>query len=129
VCFNKCKAKLGAQGTVAHMFDHRAIFVFKHDSEDTVLEALMDHDVDVSDIESDDGLITVLVPTTEFFKTKTALTEAFPKIHFEMEEITFIPQTHTAISGEDAEMFDKFLDMLNALDDVQEIYHNAELPG
>lgn len=128
-CFNKGKAKLGAQGSVAHMFDHRAIFVFKHDDEDVVLEALMEHNVDVADIESADGAITVLAPTTEFFKAKTALGEAFPELNIDIEEITFIPQTHIELTHEDAETFEKFIEMLNDCDDVQEVYHNAELPA
>lgn len=127
-CFNKAKAKLGAQGSVAHMFDHRAIFAFKHDDEDAVLEALMEHDVDVADIENEDGTITVFAPQTDFFKAKTALAEAFPELTIDVEEITFIPQLHTELTAEDVEVFDKFLDMLNDCDDVQEVYHNAELP-
>lgn len=126
-CFNKAKAKLGAPGSVAHMFDHRAIFSFKYDNEEAVLEALMEHDVDVADIENDDGIITVIAPHTEFYKTKTALTEAFPDLSMEIEEITFVPQTHTELSGDDAQMFEKLLDMLNDCDDVQEVYHNAEI--
>ncbi|BCD99484.1 YebC/PmpR family DNA-binding transcriptional regulator [Marinagarivorans cellulosilyticus] len=127
-CFNKAKAKLGGQGSVAHMFDHRAIFGFKHDDEDAVLEALMEHDVDVADIENEDGTITVFTPQTDFFKAKTALAEAFPDLTIDVEEITFIPQLHTELTAEDVEVFDKFLDMLNDCDDVQEVYHNAELP-
>lgn len=127
-CFNKAKAKLGAQGSVAHMFDHRAIFTFKHDDEDAVLEALMEQDVDVADIQSDAGSITILAPQTDFFKAKTALTESFPDVSFDVEEISFIPQLHTELKPDDVEIFDKFLDMLNDCDDVQEVYHNAELP-
>ena len=127
-CFNKAKAKLGAQGSVAHMFDHQAIFSFKHDDEDTVLEALMEHDVDVAEIENQDGVITVFAPQTDFFKAKTALAESFPDLTIDVEEITFIPQLHTELKEEDVEVFDKFMDMLNDCDDVQEVYHNAELP-
>lgn len=127
-CFNKAKAKLGAQGSVAHMFDHQAIFSFKHDDEDTVLEALMEHDVDVAEIENEDGVITVYAPQTDFFKAKTALAESFPDLPIDVEEITFIPQLHTELKEEDIEVFDKFMDMLNDCDDVQEVYHNAELP-
>ena len=126
-CFVKTKAKLGAQGSVAHMFDHRSVFAFKHDSEDQVLEALLAADVDVSDIENEDGMITVYAPHTEFFKAKNALVEALPNIHFDMEEITFLPQTTTKVSGDDVALFHKFMEMLNDCDDVQEIYHNAEL--
>lgn len=128
-CFNKAKAKIGAQGSVAHMFDHRAVFSFKHDDEDAVFEALMDAGVDVADIENDAGILTVLAPQTDFFKTKTALTEAFGELEFEVEEITFIPQTYTEINREDSEILDKLVILLNDCEDVQEVYHNAELSG
>ena len=124
--FTKCKAKLGTQGSVSHMFDHRAMFVFPGEDEDAVLEALLTADVDVSDIEQEDGMITVLVPPAEFFKAKTSITEAVPGVEFEMEEITYLPQTSHPISGEDAEQFERFVGLLNDLDDVQEIYHNGE---
>jgi YebC/PmpR family DNA-binding regulatory protein len=127
-CFNKAKAKLGAPGSVGHLFDHRAIFALKHTDEDAVLEALMNHNVDVADIENEDGMITVIAPHTEFYKTKTALSETFPNVTLEMEEITFVPQTHTDISNEDVPIFEKFIDMLIDCDDVQEVYHNAVLP-
>ena len=126
-CFTKTKAKIGTQGTVVHMFDHRAIFEFKGEDEEPVLDALMEADIDVNDIESESGAITVLAPVNEFFKTKTALTEAFPDIELDVDEISFIPQDYKTISGDDIEMFDKFMDMLNDCDDVQNIYHNAEV--
>lgn len=125
--FNKGKAKLGGQGAVAHMFDHRAVLVFPHGDEDEILELLMMADVDVADIESEDGKITVYAPHTEFFKAKTALHEALPDVEFDVEEITFVPQTISELSGEDIEQFEKFMDLLNDCDDVQEIYHNAEI--
>lgn len=127
LCFTKTKSKIGSEGSVSHMFDHSAILVFKGDNEDAVLEALMDADVDVTDIENEEGNITVFAPHTEYFKTKQALIDALGGIDFEVDEIQFIPQSTTAVTGEDAEMFDKFLDMLNDLEDVQNIYHNAEL--
>ncbi len=126
-CFVKTGAKIGNPGTVSHMFDHRAVFQFKGDDDEAVLEALMMADVDVSDIELEDGIVTVFAPTTEFFKAKTALTDAFPDLVIDVEEITFIPQTQTEISGEDADKFQKFLDMLDDCDDVQQVYHNAEI--
>lgn len=109
------------------MFDHNAVFQFKGDNDEAVLEALMMADVDVTDIESDDGVITVFAPHTEFFKAKTALNDEYPDLTLDVEEITFVPQTHTQIEGEDAEKFQKFLDMLDECDDVQQVYHNAEL--
>ncbi len=127
ICFTKTKSKIGTQGSVSHMFDHSAILVFSGDDEDAALEALMEADVDVSDIESENGKITVFAPHTEYFKAKQALSEAFAGIDFDVDEIQFIPQNTVPIAEDDQEMFDKFLDMLNDLDDVQSVYHNAEL--
>ena len=127
LCFTKNDSKLGGPGAVAHMFDHQAVFVFKGDDEDAVLEMLMEADTDVTDIESEEGMITVLAPNTEYFKIKTALTEAMPGIEFEVDDISYEPQTLCSVSGDDAETFEKFIDALNDCDDVQKVYHNAEL--
>ena len=127
-CFNKTKSKIGSSGTAAHMFDHSAIFVFAGDDEEAVLEALMMEDVDVSDIECEDGQITVFAPQSEFFKAKTALQNAFEGIDFEVEEIQFVPQTTQPIPADEMPMFEKFIEMLNDLDDVQSVYHNGEVP-
>ena len=126
-CFTKTKCKIGTQGTVSHMFDHSAILVFSGDDEDAVLEALMEQDVDVTDIESEDGKVTVFAPNTEYFKAKKALLDTLGEIDFDVDEIQFIPQNTTPIAADDMEMFEKFLFMLNDLDDVQNIYHNAEV--
>ncbi|BDY05004.1 YebC/PmpR family DNA-binding transcriptional regulator [Ferrimonas sp. YFM] len=125
-CFVKTDSKIGAPGAVAHMFDHQAVLAFEGDDEDAVLEALMMADVDVTDVEVEDGTVTVFAPHTEFFKTKTALVEAFGDIKFSVEEITFIPQTYTTVEGEDVARLEKFLAMLEDCDDVQQVYHNVE---
>lgn len=125
-CFNKVKAKLGASGAVSHLFDHSAIFSFSGPDEDAVLEALADADVDVTDIEAEEGVITVFAPQTEYAKTRNALKGAFEGIEFDVEDVQFIPQMTTAIEGEDAEQLEKMLDLLNYLDDVQRVFHNAD---
>jgi len=126
ICFTKTKCKIGTQGSVSHMFDHSAILAFKHDDEDGVLDALMDADVDVTDIENEDGVITVFAPNTDYFKAKTAITALLGDVEFDVDEIQFLPHNTMSLSGDDAEMFDKFVDMLNDVDDVQNIYHNVE---
>jgi YebC/PmpR family DNA-binding regulatory protein len=127
-CFTRTGAKLGPAGSVAHMFDHLAIFSFKGDDGDAVLEALLNADINVDDVESKDGQVTVFAPASEFYKAKTALLEAFPKIDLEVQEITFHPQATKELSADDVPMFEKFINLLNDCDDVQEIYHNAVLP-
>ena len=125
-CFTKTKCKIGTQGTVSHMFDHAAILAFKNDDEDAVLEVLLSADVDVSDIESDDGKVTVFTPPADYFKAKQALSDTLGEIDFEVDEIQFLPKSVATISGDDIALFEKFLDMLSDLDDVQNVYHDAE---
>lgn len=123
--FTKGKGKIGTPGTVAHMFDHAAVFVFPGD-EDEVLEALLMADVDVTEVENEDGMLTVLAPNTEYAKARNALTEAYPDIEFEVDEIQFVPKGETPLAGDDVEQFEKLLDLLNACEDVQNVYHDAK---
>lgn len=125
-CFVKTNSKIGNPGAVSHLFDHQAVFQFKGDDEEAVLDVLVMADVDVADIECEDEIITVFAPQTEFFKVKSALAESMPSLILDVEEITFVPQTMTEISGDDIAMFEKFLDMLHDCDDVQNVYHNAQ---
>lgn len=126
-CFTKTKAKIGTQGTVSHMFDHGALFIYAGDDEEASLEALMEADVDVIDIESEDGKITVITQHTDYFKAKQTLNDSIEGIDFEIDEIQFLPQTTSPLKDDDKPMFEKFMDMLNDLDDVQNVYHNAEI--
>lgn len=126
-CFTKTNSKLGVAGSAAHMFDHVAIFVFDGDDEDAVLEAIMMADADANDVEVDNGKVTVVAPYTEFGAIKTALEEAFEGIDFDTQEISWEPQTMAEVSGDDVAVFEKFINMLNDCEDVQDVYHNAEV--
>jgi YebC/PmpR family DNA-binding regulatory protein len=127
IAFTKTKCKIGTSGSVSHMFDHSAILVFPSDDEEAILEALMEADVDVTDIECENGKMTVFAPHTDYFKAKTAIIVALGEVEFEVDEIQFIPQNTTKIEDDDdVALFEKFLDILNDLDDVQNIFHNAE---
>jgi YebC/PmpR family DNA-binding regulatory protein len=124
-CFTKAKCKLGSPGSVSHLFDHSAILMFKGSEEEAALEALMMADVDVSDIESEGGNVTIFTPQTEYYKAKQALLDAFHGVIFEVDEIQFIPQTSVSLGEEDQIAFDNLVDMLEYLEDVQNVFHNA----
>ena len=124
-CFTKSKCKLGSPGSVSHLFDHSAILVFKGSEEEAALEVLMMADVDVSDIESENGKVTVFAPQTEYHKAKQALLDAFEEVDFEVDEIQFVPQTSVSLGEEEQVAFDNLVDMLEYLEDVQNVYHNA----
>jgi len=125
--FNKANAKIGTPGSVAHMFDHAAIFVFSAEDDEEILEALLMADVDVTDVEVEDAKATVFVPNTEYNKAKTALMEAFEGIEFDVDEIQFVPNLTKKLEGEDLENFEKFIAALENVDDVQNVYFDIEL--
>jgi YebC/PmpR family DNA-binding regulatory protein len=126
-CFTKTRCKLGNAGSVAHMFDHLAILAFAGKGEEEVLEVLLGADVDVQDVEQDGDKTTVFTPNTEYGKAKQALTDAFGELDYDVDDIQFVPQSTTALSGDDAATFEKLVAMLNDCDDVQDIYHSAGL--
>ena len=126
--FVRAGTKLAASGSVVMSFDHLAVISFKGEQEDKVIEALFAADVAVEDIESKDGVITVFTPPAEFYKAKTAVLEAMPGVELDVQEITFIPQATKTLAAEELITFEKFLQTLEANDDVQEIYHNIEIP-
>jgi YebC/PmpR family DNA-binding regulatory protein len=126
LCFSKTKTKIGTQGSVSHMFDHLTILMFSGQDEEAVLDALLLADVDVVDIENEEGMLTVFAPHTESFKAKKSLSDAFGEIEYEVDEIQFIAQNTAPLVGDDIETFETFTAMLNDLDDVQSIYHNVE---
>ena len=129
-CFVKTKTKIGTPGNVSHLFDHCAILKFRADDEEAVLEALLNADVDVTDIENEDDHITVFAPDTEYGKTRQAICEHFGDDHgevdFETDVIQFLPQTTISLAGEDIATFERLVEMLTDLDDVQDVYHNVD---
>jgi len=125
--FTKTDCKIGTQGSVSHLFEHSSILVFKYDDEDSVFEALMDADVDVMDIENEEGTLSVFAPHTDYFKAKKAIIDCCGEVDFAVDEIQFIPNTYITLKGDDVALFEKFLVMLDDLDDVQRVYHNVEL--
>ncbi|MEC8633720.1 MAG: YebC/PmpR family DNA-binding transcriptional regulator [Pseudomonadota bacterium] len=123
--FTKGKGKMGTPGTVAHMFEHAAVFVFKGD-EEAVLECLIMEDVDVLEVESEEDMVTVIAPNTQFAKARNALTAEYADIDFDVDEIQFVPKGETVITGKDVEQFEKLLGLLNNCEDVQSVFHDAK---
>ncbi len=126
-CFTKTKNKMGITGSVSFMYNSQSVVSFTGLSEDETLEALVNADID-ADIEADEDIITVYGSPQDLYKIKTAIEEANPKVSIDVEEISMIPQSYVTLeTEEEKENFNRLLDMLNELDDVQEVYHNVEL--
>ena len=125
--FNKCGAKIAGQNAVSFMYEHLGAVGLKGHSEDEVMEALINADVDVNDIEVEDDMIVVYTDVANLNNAKKALEDAFPGITFEIDEIAYYAKDTVQLTGEEKEKFTRLLDMLDELDDVSNVYHNVEL--
>jgi YebC/PmpR family DNA-binding regulatory protein len=123
--FSKHGGNLGTEGSVAFQFKHCGQLIFAPGtSEDKVMEAALDAGAD-DVIADDDGAIEVLTPPTALEDVKAALEKAGFKA--ELAEVTMRAENTVALAGDDAERMQKLLDVLEDLDDVQDVFHNAEL--
>jgi YebC/PmpR family DNA-binding regulatory protein len=123
--FSKHGGNLGSEGSVAFQFRHVAQFVFAPGTdEDKAMQAALDAGAEdvVSD---DDGTIEVLAAPADFEPVKVALEAA--GLQPEVAEVTMRADNVVELAGEDAERMRKLIDVLEDLDDVQAVYHNAEL--
>ncbi|MBE0700657.1 MAG: YebC/PmpR family DNA-binding transcriptional regulator [Acholeplasmataceae bacterium] len=124
-CFTKTGGKLGISGSVIHQFNHQAVFSLPGTTEDDVLEILVTYDLDVSDIETDEEGVTIYGEASDFNKIKTAISEAKPDLELSTEEIMWLPiMESTLSSNDDLEKFERLVQTLDELDDVQDVYHN-----
>ena len=128
-CFTKSHCKLGVTGCVSHGYNYVSILGVKGLSEDEALEILLMAEVDVKKLEQEDDELVVYGDATELYKIKDAIEEAKPGLEYTTEEITWLPDNdeYITLEGEDKEMFDRLLSLLDECDDVQDVYHNVEL--
>ena len=125
--FNKPKgAKMVNAGGVSYNYESVGLFVFNYADEDAMLEALLEAEVDVTDLTIEDGVMTVKTAFTDFGKAQDAIEKLLPNIEFETCETTMLPNEYVTLTDpEEIEAFHKLMDMLNEADDVNKIYHNA----
>ena len=124
---NKCHVKMGAQGSVNYMYDHLCIVSFKGLSEEETLDALVEAGLDVNDIETDNDEIIVYGAPNDLNKIKEAISAKLPNVSFDLDEITMLPKDKVTLTGEDKEIFERMLGLLDEVEDVQHVYHNVEL--
>lgn len=125
--FNKCNGKLGVENSVSHFYENLCVFGIKGYSEEELFESLMMEEVEVKDIETEDDLVVVTGDAKEYNNIRTALLKINPDIDLEIDEIAMIPLDKVTLEGEDKEIFEKLLNMLDDIEDVQNVYHNVEM--
>ena len=124
--FSKHGGNLGADGSVGYLFERKGVISFGPDIDDErVLEVALEAGAEDM-AEYDDGSFDVLTAPEDFSDVRAALVDAgFEPAH---ADVTMRPETNTEVDGDHAETCLKLLDALEDLDDVQDVYSNAEFP-
>jgi YebC/PmpR family DNA-binding regulatory protein len=123
--FSKYGGNMGTEGSVAFQFKHCGQFVFAPGTnEDKVMEVALEAGAD-DVITGDDGSIEVLCGVPDFESVKSALEAAGLKP--DVAEVTMRAENPVELAGEDAARMQKLLDVIEDLDDVQDVFHNALL--
>ena len=125
--FDKCGGNLGQSGSVMFMFDRKGVIVIEGEGldEDTVMEAALE--AGAEDVSFDGHVFEITTEPNDLGTVRDALEEKGQSIH--SAEVQYIPQTTTVIDDEESvAKMEKLIDMLEENDDVQEIWHNWEMP-
>ncbi len=124
--FDKCGGNLGQSGSVMFMFDRRGQIVIEAEGldEDTVMEDALESGA--SDFDFDGDVFTIDTDPNDMGAVRDALEEKGYK--FLSAEVAYVPQTLTALDEESAVKMEKLIDLLEENDDVQEIWHNWDMP-
>lgn len=124
--FNKNGGNMGVTGSVAYMFNPTAVIGLEGKTAEEALEILMEADVDVRDIIEEEDAVIVYAEPDQFH----AVQEAFKKAgvsEFTVAELTMLAQNEITLPEDARVQFEKLIDALEDLDDVQQVYHNVDL--
>ena len=123
--FSKNGGNLGTDGSVAYLFHKRGVLSFgaEHDEEALMAAALEAGAEDL--VVNEDGSFDIYTTPDNFGRVKDALLAA--KLTPAHAEVGLLPDTRSPLSEDDAEKFLQLIDALEELDDVQEVYHNADI--
>ncbi len=124
-CFTKVGSKLGVSGSVTHMFEHLSLIHISGVDDEQVLEHLLEADIDVIDIEQDEDGVHITADGFSLDKVEHAL-ESLDGATIENSEAGWYPHEKVTLDADTKKLFDKFMTMINDVDDVQKIYHNVD---
>jgi len=108
------------------MFDNTAIFGFKGEDVDEIFEYLLEKDIEVKDVFEEEDQIIVYGESSDFHAIQEALKEK-GITEFSVAEIQMLAQNEVELSEEDLAQFEKMIDALDELEDVQQIFHNVDM--
>ncbi|MDR0136587.1 MULTISPECIES: YebC/PmpR family DNA-binding transcriptional regulator [Bacillaceae] len=124
--FGKNGGNMGVNGSVAYMFDATAVIGIEGKTADDVLELLMEADLDVRDIMEEEDSVIVYAEPDQFHAVQKAFKDA-GITEFSVAELTMLAQNDMELPEDAQAQFEKMIDALEDLEDVQQVYHNVDL--
>jgi YebC/PmpR family DNA-binding regulatory protein len=124
--FGKNGGNMGVSGSVAYMFDATAVVGMEGRSAEEALEILMDADVDARDIIEEDEAVIIYAEPDQFHAVQQAFRDA-GVTDFTVAELTMLAQNDISLPEETQADFEKLIDAIEDLEDVQQVYHNVDL--
>ena len=125
--FDKFGGSLGANGCVSYMFDKKRLLILENDGkidEEKLIETCLE--VEAEDVVNDGDVFQILTSPANYHKVKEELEgQGF---NFLSTDVTMIPQSTVDLDEKQLETFNRMIDTLENLDDVQDVYHNVNLP-
>ena len=123
--FNKVGKSLGVTNSVSYNYDYLGVLAFAYANDEEIFELLLNAGIEIVDIESENGEITLSLNPSDMNKAKDELEKLIPNIDYIVDEIGMYPKEKITLVGEDKEVFDKLYKMLDEIEDVSEIYTNV----
>ena len=127
--FNKVNKSLGVTNSVSYNYEHLGVISFKYDDEEKVLDLLLNAGIEVIDIESEDGYITISLNPSDMNTAKDELERDIANIDYEIDEVGMYAKDKITLEGEEKEIFDRLYNMLEDIEDVSQIYTNVSNIG
>ncbi|CAI9395419.1 YebC/PmpR family DNA-binding transcriptional regulator [Niallia sp. Sow4_A1] len=124
--FGKNGGNMGVSGSVSYMFDATAVIGVEGKTEEEALELLMEADVDVRDIMEEEDSVIVYAEPDQFHAVQEAFKQA-GVTEFTVAELTMLAQNDVTLDPDAQAQFEKMIDAIEDLDDVQQVYHNVDL--
>lgn len=123
--FSKNGGNMGVSGSVAYMFDSTAVIGVEGKTADEVIEMMFEAELDVRDVLEEDEAVIVYAEPDQFHAVQEVFRNA-GITEFTVAELNMLPQNYVTLPEDAQAQFEKLIDALEDLEDVQQVYHNVE---
>ncbi|MGD9761983.1 MAG: YebC/PmpR family DNA-binding transcriptional regulator [Candidatus Izemoplasmatales bacterium] len=127
-CFTKTGGNLGVQNSVSYQYKYCSYVSFSGLTEDEALEALLENECEVENIESDDDIIMVTGTPSDLDHILESLKSTGKELEFYSDSVIWLPSSTMDLEEDSLRKFKHFLALTDEIDDVQEVYHNVNMP-